>query len=512
MISYAPQTNMVVWENEPLSERLIEVVPGSIRLQKNLVAAPCTVDAQSRAASLGVPAYSPILVDYDWPRHFSIKSPFAHQKEMASFLTLHHRAHNLAEIGTGKTLGVLWALHYLKTHGYLKRVLVAAPLSTLIDVWQEHIGKHFAGLLSCSVVAHDKKKRLAALAKDVDIYIINHDALGLPYVLKALENRKDIELVVIDESDRYRNRTNDRYKVMHAWVGDRALWHNTGTPTPQSPTDAWAQQNLLSKPPMSYRAFEGLTMLRVSQFKWVPKKEAQEQVVHLMRPAIRFRREDCIDIPPTLIVPRKCDYTPAQKKAITELKAKMRLTMSGKVIDAVNEAALRNKILQILAGAVYDEEHEVHKVDAEPRLDTLKDICSLSDRGSLVFTHVTSVAKMLAKELPGAELVTGATSLTERSAIYKRFQAGELKTIVAHPKCMSHGLTLTAADKIIWYSPVDGGDTYIQANGRITRPGQDRKTLIYQLWVDQLELEIFRRLQAKETLQGLVMKWIDTSF
>jgi SNF2 family DNA or RNA helicase len=515
-LSYSAPTNSVIWTDlTPEDNAKALTVPGALQLAPAAVAAPCEIVSQVMAAKQGLPAYSPILASYDWPRSIKIKAPFAHQLEMAAFLTLFHRAHNLAEIGTGKTLGCLWAADFLMRHKFIRRVLIIGPLSTVESVWRDHIGEHFAGLRTCAVVAHDRARRLKALAQDVDFYIMNNEALTLPYVAEQLAKKGDIDLVIVDESDRYRNSSTDRYKALKAYIGAKALWLNTGTPMPQFPTDVWAQQALIKKPDISFRFFKMDTMIQVSTHVWAPKKEAKEKAARLLTPAIRFLRDECIDLPPTQVINRQVDKTPAQIVAIRELKRELKLNMpDGGQVTAVNEAVLRSKVLQVLAGAVYDTQHETHQIDASPRIAMLKDVIRASERKTLVFTHLSSIVRIVHAELKGefaVEEVKGDTSLTNRTKIFKGFQgAGGPQVIVADPRTMSHGLTLTEADKIIWYTPCDSAGTYVQANGRITRPGQNSHTLIYQFWVDALEKEIFRRLETKEALQGLLMRWLDS--
>jgi len=517
-IAYSAAHDRVIWDGLNVEEMQRAMkVPGAAVLKGTCVAAPCTIASQIVAAKLKLPAYSPILVEknYDWPRAPFIRAPFSHQREMAAMLTLHDRMHNLAEIGTGKTLGCLWAADFLMRQKMVRRVIVACPFSTVRSVWGQHIAEHFAGLRRSAFCIDDRRKRLAALSSDADFIILNNEAFTLDYVRAALAERDDIDLVIIDEGDKYRNRTTDRYKAMHSYVNDGprplALWNNTGTPTPKLPTDAWAQQNLMGKPPMSYRAFEDKNTFKVGTFKRVPTSFAKDEVVKLLQPAIRFLRKDCIDLPPTQVISRQVDITTEQVHALRSLKQKLRLEINGKSINALNEGVLRQKILQVMAGAVYDAEHNIHVVNSKPRIETVKDIHESSEGKTLVFTHLTSIAKMLHKEMGGA-LVIGETSSGQRDEIFTTFQKApkdELGVIVADARTMAHGLTLTAADKIIWYTPADGPGTYVQANGRITRPGQNRHTLIYQLWVTILEKQIYARHMGAESLQGLVMSWLD---
>ena len=516
-LSYSAPTNSVIWTELTSVEALMAAkLPGAVALKPDTVAAPCRIETQVLAAKWGIPAYSPILVDYDWPRSLAIKAPFAHQLEMAAFLTLFHRCHNLAEIGTGKTLGCLWAADYLMRHKYIRKALIIGPLSVVESVWRNHVNEHFAGLRTIAVVAHDKSRRIKALASDCDFYVMNNEGLTLDYVQKALAEHDDIDLVIVDESDRYRNHTTDRYASLKAYLGAKALWLNTGTPMPQAPTDVWAQQNLIRKPEISFRFFKQDTMIQMSERVWVPKAEAKDKAAKMLTPAIRFLRDECIDLPPTQVIMRQCDMTPAQVRAKADLKRRLKLEFpDGSQVTAVNEAVLRSKVLQVLSGAIYDSQHEVHKIDASPRIAMLKEVVQSSEHKTLVFTHLSSIVRIVHAELKSefdVEMIMGDVSLKNRTRIFDGFQqaTGGPQIIVADPRTMSHGLTLTKADKIIWYTAADSAGTYVQANGRITRPGQKNHSLIYQFWVDALEKEIFRRIAARESLQGLVMRWIDS--
>lgn len=507
---YSPQHNAVVWRG-PLAHRVVGLVPGARALGTEAAIAPLTIEGQVLAAKAGLPTTSPILYEYDWPRSLAIKAPFQHQKEMAAFLTLHHRCHNHAEIGTGKTLGALWAADYLMRKGLVRKVLIISPLSTLEAVWRNHIGEHFAGIRSAAVLHGSKRARIEAAQEDVDFYIINNEGMTLEYTVNALH--PDIDLVIVDEAHRYRNRTTERYKALKQYLGTKALWLCTGTPTPNEPTDAYAQQALIEKPGVSYRAFQMLTMQQLNMHKWVPRRGAEEVVAQFFTPVIRFRRDECIDIPETQVIPYECPLTPTQATMAKKLRDALLVHFNGKEISAVHEGVLRQKVLQVLAGAVYDDSKQAHTVEATHRLDALRGIIEGSMRKLLIFTpwkHTTRLvaAKLRADGYSVAE-VTGDTPTEERNKAFAAFQQQpEPRIIVAHPATMAHGLTLTEADTVVWYAPVDSGDVYVQACGRVTRPGQKHKTLIYQLYSDKMEKEIYKRLESKEKLQNLVMAWL----
>ena len=170
---------------------------------------------------------------------------------------------------------------------------------------------------------------------------------------------------------------------------------------------------------------------------------------------------------------------------------------------------MRLKLLQISCGAIYGADREIHHVDAAPRVKALREIMEQCNEKIIVFAPFTSVVHMLHRELKkdySVEVINGEVPAKVRNSIFSAFMDSDNpRVLVADPGTMSHGLTLTAASTIIWYAPTDRTETYLQANKRIDRPGQTKATTIVQLAATPVEREVYRRLEANESLQGLVL-------
>ena len=518
---YSEKYTCCVYETRT-PERITQVVKDARIVKPNTVAVPCTLWNMQVMRALGYEAVSPILKDYKWVGRYK---PFDHQKHMAAFLSLHPRAFNLSDIGTGKTLGTLWAADYLMSQGVIKKAIILSPLSTLYRVWQDEVFQHFLGNRKCVVVYGSREKRIELLKQDADFYIINHDGLGIgshrgPHGVElgdlgiAICDRKDIDLVIVDEGSVYKDSSTLRYKVLKQVVQDKPyIWWLTGTPTPNAPTDAWSQAKmLLADFNESYRSFQDRTMMRLTQFKWAPKPEATKIAASVLQPAIRFHRDDCLDLPPCQSVMRDVELTPDQQRAHKALKDQLAAMIGEGSVNAVNEAALRMKLLQVSLGAVYDGDHAAHKIDCAPRLKVMREVIEQTEEKLLIFAPLTSVINLLYSDLRkdySVEKVNGEVSSNKRSEIFRAFQQEvQPRIIVADPRAMAHGLTLTAAATIIWYGPTDMPEVYTQANGRINRPGQTKSMLIVRLAATPLEREIFKRLDTKQSMQGAVLSLI----
>lgn len=521
-MQYSQAHNVCVYDT-PVTARIITAIPQAFVIAPEKVAVPCTLFNMQVMRYLGYEAYSPILTDYEWPI-IPGRTPFDHQKITSAFLTLHPRCFLLNDIGTGKTLSALWAWDYLMRMGFVKKVLILSPLSTLETVWQNEILANFLARRKSIIVYGNREKRERLLKEDADFYIINHDGLGvgcerggrgvtLGEIAAHVRDNPHINAVGVDEGSVYKDSGTLRYKVLRQVIFDKPyLWWLTGTIAPNEPVDAWAQARAVRKEYQeSQKNFRDRTMLRISTFKWVPRKDAAKTTSEIIQPAIRFNREDCIDLPPLMTVDRQVELSPAQKKAYDEIKKQLRLILKeGGSITAVNEAALRTKLIQISCGAIYGEQHEVHKIDCAPRMTVLREVIEQCNEKIIIFCSLTSVVSMVSSELSAdghtVEVINGTVSAGKRSDIFRAFQGSiNPRIIVADPRTMAHGLTLTAASTIMWYGPTDQPEIYTQANGRINRPGQTKSMLVVRLASTSIEREIYRRLDGKHSLQGLML-------
>ena len=315
------ETNSLVFNaQDPLMVREILSNSRIIDHPQYNIAVQHTLGSAKVLRNMGFAAPAPIRTDYHWPGKFT---PFDHQVVMAEFLTIHRRAFNLSEMGAAKTNAALWAADWLMTTGRVRKCMVISPLSTLERVWANDI---FDTLMHrrCTIVHGSREKRLKALEADVDFYIMNHDAVTIDPVMDAIARRPDIDLFIVDEAGMFRNHSTRKYKALNKLVKrqDIRLWLLTGTPCPNAPTDAWALARLVdpNKVPRYFGAFRRETMAQVSQFKWVPRPDAFDIAYKAMQPAVRFKKSECLDLPPVTYQDRLCQMSKEQNKAFKELR------------------------------------------------------------------------------------------------------------------------------------------------------------------------------------------------
>lgn len=504
--------------------RVLNLIPSAKGFQykgRTLVAVPHEIDEVRVLRNIGLDAPSPMSYYYDWSGR---RTPFAHQKITSEFLVQNPRAFVLNGLGSGKTLSILWAYDYLKKLGIVRKMLVVSPLSTLERAWGDEIYMNFPHL-NFHILHGSRERRHRLLADDVDIYIINHDGFKHMETIARLCERDEIDVVCIDEIASFRNQQTDRWKFLNALVNgnvkkNRApktwVWGATGTPTPNSPTDAHAQVKLIkpSNVPRAFTLFRDQVLRQVGPYKWLPRDDAVQTVTRVMQPAIRFATRDCIDLPPTTFVTRETELTPDQQKAFNDMMRHFKTEAAEGTITAANAAIKLSKLLQICCGVAYGVDGEVH-IPATPRVSLVKELIEESEGKVLVFVPLTAPLLWVANELretygdENVAVVHGDTSKHQRDEIFAAFQRGDQpNVIVANPGTLSHGLTLTAASTTIWYAPIHSNETYQQANGRTVRPGQQRTTLIVNIEATATERAVYTALQNRQNMQSVLLECV----
>ena len=452
---------------------------------------------------------SPILGKYQWP---GVYTPFDHQRTTAEFLTLHPRCFVFNEAGTGKTSAAAWAADYLMKQGKVTRVLIVCPVSIMETAWRADLFRTVMHR-TVAIAQGTKAQRQKIIANGYEFIIINFD--GVKVVQKELAAGA-FDLIIVDEANAVKSVQTERWKVLASLVQPNTrLWLMTGTPASQSPLDAYGLAKLVNPAsvPRFFGAFRDQVMVKLTQYKWSPRIGATTIVHKALQPAIRFTKEECLDLPDLLYTSREVALTPQQDKYYNAIKKQMMAVAAGEEITAVHAAAALNKLLQISCGAVYADSQAVVAFDCSNRISVTMEIIEESSHKVIVFvpfvSAVHTVMNYLKEQGHTVECIYGDVGKSERDRIFTAFQkTPDPRVLVAIPGAMSHGLTLTAASTIVWYAPITSADTFTQANGRITRPGQKQNQLIVMVEGSDIERKYYARLEKKQNTQGTLLETI----
>ena len=478
--------------------RVTETIPKSKATGPHEVAVSWGVDEVQTLRSLGVKAPSPISGRYDWPGRYK---PMDHQKTTAEFMTLHKKSFCFNEQGTGKTASAIWAADFLMKQGKVRRALIICPLSIIDSAWRADL---FEVAMHRTVdVAHgDAKKRKQIINGGSEFVVINFD--GVEIVEEDIRNG-GFDLIIVDEATHYKNAQSKRWKCLNRLVTDDTwLWMMTGTPAAQSPLDAFGLAKLVNPTavPRYFGSFRDQVMMKITQFKWMAKPGATEAVYNALQPAIRFTKEECLDLPDMTYVKRQVELTRQQKKYYNELKNKLVMEAAGEEVTAANAAIVMNKLLQISAGAVYTDDGSTLEFDIKNRYNVLREVIDESSQKVLVFVPFRHTIDVLVGKLRKdgftTEVIRGDVPATKRTEIFKRFQeTPDPKILVIQPQSAAHGVTLTAANTVVWWGPTSSLETYAQANARVHRSGQKHPCTVVQLQGSAVEKHVYALLDNR---------------
>ena len=428
--------------------------------------------------------------------------PFNHQLKSLKHAETTPFVYDCSDPGTGKTAVAIWAAEKRIKQKQVRKVLVLAPKSLLRSVWFSDF-KKFAPALK--VVVSTAGKHEAVFAEDAQIYVTNIDAVK--WLAKQPKKFfKDFDELIIDESSAYKHGTAQRSKAAAKIAGyfkfRRAM---TGTPNSNTITDVWHQVKILdggNRLGGSFFAFRNAVCTPEQRgnhekaIEWVDKDGAEEVVFGMISDiVIRHKFEDCVDIPDNHRYSINYDLSPKQmlayeameQQAIAEIygegayelaKLKGERPKPLTHVTAINAAAVRTKLLQIASGAVYESPDNYHVVDTT-RYEMVLDMIEAREHSLTFFLWKHQRDLLIAEaEKRGIKyaLIDGTVKESHRDAIVKRYQAGQLQTIFAHPKSAGHGLTLTRGTATIWASPTDDLEIFEQGSKRQHRIGQSKKT------------------------------------
>ena len=481
-------------------ERITEIIPKSKILETGEVLVKWGLEEAQVLKNLRIKNVpSPIMSRYKWP---GLHRPFDHQKDTAAFLTLHRRAFCFNEQGTGKTGSAIWAADYLMSLGIIKRVLILCPLSIMQSAWQNDLFKFAMHRTVALAHSHSREKRIKAVQSDAEFVICNFDGLD---IIKEAVAKEEFDLIVVDEANAYKTVSTKRWKVLNSIIKPSTwVWMLTGTPASQAPTDAYGLAKIVNPTgvPKFFGSFRDMVMQKITQFKYVPRPQSESIVHNVLQPAIRFTKEECLDLPEITYATRDIPLTPQQLKYYEHLRKHMVAVAAGEEITTVNAAASLNKLLQISCGAVYSDTGETVAFDSSNRMAALKEVIGEASHKVIVFVPYKHSIQIINEELKKsgytAEIISGEVSVNKRTEIFNKFQTEpDPRVLIIQPQAASHGVTLTAANVVVYWSPVMSVETYLQCNARPHRAGQRNPVTVIHLQGSPVEKRMYAMLEAK---------------
>ena len=420
------------------------------------------------------------------------------------------------DMGLGKTVCTLTALHELKYHRFcIRKALVIAPKKVAENTWSAEAAKweHLQDL-RLSVVLGTAKQRIAALRADADVYIINRE--NTQWLVKYYGREWPFDVVILDESTSFKNHQAKRFRALKA-VRSRIsrLIELTGTPSPRSLMDLWAQVYLLDGGERLGRTISVYREIyfvpdkrsRTTIFSYALKDGAEEAIYkQLSDICISMKSEDYLELPDRIDhdIPVVLDAKAA--KAYQQLETNMLLEVGEEeIVTAASRATLTGKLLQLCNGAVYSEIGDVipiHECKMEVFLETLE---QLQGQHVLVYYYFRHDRDRILAALEG----TGRTVRVYKGAQEERdWNAGRIDVLLAQPASCGYGLNLQdGGHHIVWFGLTWSLEEYQQANKRLHRQGQKYPVIVHRLIVKGgMDEDVIKSLESKDASQDALIE------
>ena len=429
----------------------------------------------------------------------TIPAPYAHQQTTTDFIIKTKGCIITSDPGTGKTRAVLDALKTFKG-----RTLVLAPLSILEAAWAEDIQKFTPDLTYD--IAYAKNRQKIFDTSTASLIITNFEAVN--FLAKNLSLLDSFNTLVIDEFTAFKNRTSKRSKACKRISScfDRKIIMS-GTPNSNTILDIWHPVNIVDDGQrLGARFYSFRHQVCTPKFngfanEWIDKPGAEDAIADILKDiSIRFDLKDCIDLPDNIKRTVTTKLTPSIQKMYNTLSEESVLYTKTGTVNAIHAGARVKKLLQLVTGAVYDEDSLVQFVHQE-RYDIVMTLVEQRKHSLVAFNwrHERDALIALAeKQNITYELIDGSVPAERRKDIVARYQAGQIQVLFCHPQSASHGLTLTKANTVIWCSPTYNAEHFQQFNQRIYRAGQTQKTeTILIAAKNTWEPEVYKKLNTK---------------
>lgn len=431
--------------------------------------------------------------------------PHEYQEYATNFILSHPIAAILLEMGLGKSVITLTAIFDLTLDSFLiRKVLVIAPLRVARDTWPAEIEKwdHLNGL-TYSVAIGSEAQRKAALLQRAQVYLINRENVdwlindsGIPF---------DYDMVVIDELSSFKSHTSKRFRALRKVRPNvKRIVGLTGTPSSNGLMDLWAEIGILD---MGQRLGRYISHFRNTYFvpdkrnqqiifTYKPKPGAEEAIYRLISDiTISMKNTDYLQLPDLVINEIPVFLSEDERQHYEIMKSEMVLSLKGKEIDAVNAAALSNKLLQMANGAVYDGNGGVVRIH-DRKLDALEDIIEAANGKPVL------IAYWYKHDLERIMERFSAVQLDNAESI-KRWNNGEIPVAVIHPASAGHGLNLQAGGScLVWFGLTWSLELYQQTNARLWRQGQKDTVIIHHIVAkDTIDEQVMKALKRKDKTQ-----------
>jgi SNF2 family DNA or RNA helicase len=460
--------------------------------------------------------------------------PYEHQLKALEMSWNRETYAYFMEMGTGKTKVLIDNMAMLYDHGKIDGALIIAPKGVINTWYQQELPAHLpTHIENVSVLwqAHinqkqqDKLDTLFETGHKLHILVMNVEALstvkGVKFAYKFISAHKT--LMVVDESTTIKNpkakRTKNIVKLSKYTKYRRIL---TGSPVTRNPLDLYSQCEFLSPWHLDSESFYSFRN-RYAEMKTMNFGGRSVQVVAFyknlgelsekLKPfSYRVLKEDCLDLPPKIYMKRIITLTPEQEKIYKEMKEKAIAEMNGERMSTATALTQLMRLQQITCGHFKGDDAEIQEIKHN-RLNELMDVLEEVEGKAIIWAHwqrdVQIIKDAIIKEYGPGSVVDyyGLTPQDQRQKNKDNFQNNkEVRFFVGTPQTGGYGITLTAANTVIYYSNGYDLEKRLQSEDRAHRIGQKKSVTYVDIIADKtVDQKIVRALKNKINIASQIM-------
>ena len=471
--------------------------------------------------------------------HYKYKTqPYEHQKLALKKSWASKTFALFMEMGTGKSKVLVDNIAMLYDKGAIRAALIIAPKGVYKN-WDSiefpvHLPDHVENtkVLWEANITKKKQFELDTLfdgKADLKILIMNVEAFstskGLDFAHSFLNIFLGKALLGIDESTTIKNPTAKRTKNI-LQIGNLASYRRilTGSPVTKSPLDLYSQCEFLDPYHLehqsyySFRAryanmvkrnFGGRSVQLVTSYRRLDELGAKLEGF-----SYRVLKEECLDLPPKVFTKRIVEMTKEQQDVYAQMKQMaMAFTEDGKIMSTVNVMTQLMRLHQVTCGHFKADDGTVTHLKNN-RVQALMDCIEETEGKVIIWANYREDLKFIVAELKKAygEASTveyhGGVDPTHRQEGIAQFQdlKGPARFFVGNAQTGGYGITLTAANTVIYYSNNYDLEKRLQSEDRAHRIGQTGSVLYIDLIVEKsIDEKIVKALRTKVNIANEIM-------
>ena len=438
------------------------------------------------------------------------------------------------EMGTGKTKVLIDNLAMLYDKGKVDGALIVAPKGVIGTWYNQEIPTHLPDhienvtVLWQSNITKTQQEKLDSLFKsetNLHILIMNVEALstdkGLKFAGKFLNSHK--VLMAIDESTTIKNSSAKRTKNILA-LSKYARYKRimTGSPVTKNPLDLYSQCEFLSPWLLNFQSFYAFRN-RYAEMRTIHARGRSIQVVHRFQNigelsdklkdfSYRVLKEDCLDLPDKIYVKRNITLTPEQAKVYRQMKTTALAVLNGKQVTSVTVLTQLMRLHQITCGHFTADDGTTQLVKNN-RITELMNVLEETEGKAIIWANyqhdISEIKNAIIKEYDLGSVVDyyGLTPQDQRQDNIKRFQQDpECRFLLGTPQTGGYGITLTAANTVIYYSNGYDLEKRLQSEDRAHRIGQKKAVTYVDITCeDTVDEKITKALRKKINIASEVL-------